>query len=83
MMGRGPDTYVFVSGLVGGVAGFTRVEQRLVQAGRRVVIIDPYQLSLDSADVSFDALARRTEAAQVVRLLLGSAATPAGREGPR
>ena len=67
MAGRGPDTYVFVSGLVGGVAGFTRVEQRLVQAGRRVVIIDPYQLSLDSADVSFDALARRTEAELAAR----------------
>ena len=67
MAGRGPDTYVFVSGLVGGVPGFTRVEQRLVQAGRRVVIIDPYQLSLDSADVSFDALARRTEAELAAR----------------
>jgi pimeloyl-ACP methyl ester carboxylesterase len=62
MTGRGPDTYVFVSGLVGGVAGFARVERRLVLAGSRVVVIDPYQLSLDSADVSFDALARRTEA---------------------
>ena len=67
MTGGGPDTYVLVSGLVGGVAGFTRVEQRLVQAGRRVVIIDPYQLSLDSADVSFDALARRTEAELAAR----------------
>ena len=67
MAGRGPDTYVLVSGLVGGVAGFARVGQRLVQAGRRVVIIDPYQLSLDSADVSFDALARRTEAELAAR----------------
>jgi pimeloyl-ACP methyl ester carboxylesterase/membrane protein YqaA with SNARE-associated domain len=67
MAGRGPDTYVLVSGLVGGVAGFARVERRLVQAGSRVVVIDPYQLSLDSADVSFDALARRTEAELAAR----------------
>ena len=59
--GSGPDAYVLLSGLVGGVAGFHRAEARLVAQGHRVIAIDPYQLSLDSADVSFDALARRVE----------------------
>lgn len=53
---------MLVTGVIGGVAGFTRVERRLVERGNRVVIVDPYRLSLDSADVSFDALARRIEA---------------------
>lgn len=59
--GAGSSTYVLLSGLVGGVAGFRRLEERLVSAGHRVVRIDPYQLSIDSADVTFDALARRVD----------------------
>ncbi len=65
--GQGPATYVLVSGMVGGVAGFRRLEQRLLAHGARVVIIDPYTLSVDSADVSFAALARRVEAALAAR----------------
>ena len=56
--GQGGDTYVLVAGLVGGVAGFARLEARLVAAGHRVVSIDPYQLAVDSSDVSLHAMAR-------------------------
>jgi pimeloyl-ACP methyl ester carboxylesterase len=59
--GRGLETYVLLSGLVGGVAGFRWIEARLVAQGYRVVAIDPYHLSLDSADVTFDALGRRVD----------------------
>jgi pimeloyl-ACP methyl ester carboxylesterase len=59
--GRGPATFVLLSGLVGGVAGFRRIEGQLVERGYRVVAIDPYHLSLDSADVTYDALARRVD----------------------
>ena len=60
--GRGPETYVLVSGVVGGVAGFRRLEATLLARGNRVVVIDPYNLSLDSTDVTFAALARRVDA---------------------
>jgi len=60
--GDGPQTFVLVSGMVGGVAGFHRLETLLVQSGYRVIVIDPYLLSLDSADVTFAALARRVDA---------------------
>lgn len=60
--GTGPVTYVLVSGIVGGVAGFRRLEALLLARGNRVVIIDPYNLSLDSTDVTFAALARRVDA---------------------
>ena len=60
--GRGPATYVLLSGLVGGVAGFRRLQGPLLARGYRVVVIDPYRLSVDSADVSFAALARRVDA---------------------
>ena len=60
--GSGAETWVLLSGIVGGVAGFRRLEAPLVAAGKRVIIVDPYNLSLDSADVSFDALARRVDA---------------------
>lgn len=60
--GRGPETYVLLSGLVGGVAGFRRLERVLLAQGHRVIVVDPYHLSLDSADVSFAALARRVDA---------------------
>jgi pimeloyl-ACP methyl ester carboxylesterase len=60
--GRGPETYVLLSGMVGGVAGFRRLESLLLGRGYRVVVIDPYRLSVDSADVTFTALARRVGA---------------------
>lgn len=60
--GSGGETYVMLSGVVGGVAGFYRIERLLVDQGNRVIIIDPYELSLDSTIVSFDALARRVDA---------------------
>jgi pimeloyl-ACP methyl ester carboxylesterase len=59
---RGRDTYVLLSGLVGGVAGYRPLEALLLRQGKRVIIIDPYRLSIDSADVSFAALARRVDA---------------------
>ena len=60
--GAGPTTFVLLSGLVGGAAQFDQLRSHLVRDGHRVVVIDPYRLSLDSADVTFAALARRTEA---------------------
>lgn len=75
--GDGNETWVLLSGVVGGTAGFRTLEQSLLRAatsdtalagnarapaGRaqiRVVTIDAYQLSLDSTDVSYEALARR------------------------
>jgi len=60
--GSGAETYVLVSGMIGGVAGFRRLATLLVDSGYRVVVIDPYLLSLDSADVTFAALARRVDA---------------------
>lgn len=59
--GRGPTTYVLLSGLAGGVAGYQRLQRHLLAHGCRVVVIDAYRLSLDSADVSFTALARRVD----------------------
>lgn len=51
-------TYVLLSGLMGGTAGFNRLESRLVTNGNRVVTIDPYHLAIDSSGVSFAELAR-------------------------
>jgi esterase len=65
--GTGPVTYVLISGVVGGVAGFRRLETMLLASGYRVVIIDPYNLSLDSTDVTFAALARRVDAVLVAQ----------------
>ena len=59
--GQGPETFVLLSGLVGGVAGFRRLEAQLAEQNRRVISIDPYLLSIDSADVTFAALARRVD----------------------
>lgn len=59
--GTGPDPYVLISGMVGGVAGFRKIAARLVGQGKRVITIDPYQLSIDSSDVTFNALARRVD----------------------
>ncbi len=52
-------TWVLLSGLVGGIAGFRALEAALTRNHGRVVTIDPYRLSVDSADVSYDAMARR------------------------
>jgi hypothetical protein len=57
--------------MVGGVAGFQRLETRLVTAGNRVVTIDPYQLAIDSASVSFDAIARMVDAELEARGITG------------
>ncbi len=59
--GTGPQTWVLLSGLIGGRAGFRALEDSLFRAGFRVVTIDPYRLSLDSADVTFEAIARRVD----------------------
>jgi pimeloyl-ACP methyl ester carboxylesterase len=55
------DTYVLVSGMVGGRAGFQRLEAELKRRGARVLVVDPYALSIDSADVTFAAMARRVD----------------------
>ena len=59
--GDGPETVVLLTGLVGGVAGFRRLETRLLERQCRVVIINAYLLSIDSAEVSFHALGRRVD----------------------
>lgn len=59
--GDGPETVVLLTGLVGGVAGFRRLETRLLEQGCRVIIINAYLLSIDSAEVSFHALGRRVD----------------------
>ena len=59
--GSGPATYVLLSGIVGGVPGFRRLAS-LLEPTSRVVIIDPYRLHVDSADVTFTALARTVDA---------------------
>ncbi len=59
--GTGGETYVLVSGLMGGVTGFHRLQSVLIGRGHRVIIIDPYRLSEDSADLSFTAMARRVD----------------------
>jgi pimeloyl-ACP methyl ester carboxylesterase len=55
--GNGPTTFVLISGMVGGVSGFRRLAS-LLESENRVVTIDPYRLAVDSADVTFAALAR-------------------------
>jgi pimeloyl-ACP methyl ester carboxylesterase len=60
--GSGPTTYVLLSGLVGGVAGFRRLQAALVERGQRVIVIDPYRLAVDSSEVTFVALARYVDA---------------------
>jgi pimeloyl-ACP methyl ester carboxylesterase len=60
--GQGAETFVLVTGMVGGLSGFRRLETALVGAGYRVIIVDPYALSVDSSDVTFLAMAQRIEA---------------------
>jgi pimeloyl-ACP methyl ester carboxylesterase len=55
--GGGSTTFVLITGMVGGVGGFRRLAS-LLEPENRVVIIDPYRLAADSADVTFAALAR-------------------------
>lgn len=59
--GQGSETFVLITGMVGGVSGFRRLRVLLVAEGYRVIVIDPYRLSLDSEDVSFTAMARRVD----------------------
>jgi esterase len=72
VVGSGSQTYVLVSGMVGGVAGMHRLETRLLRAGNRVVVIDPYQLAIDSTEVSFDALARLVDSDLGARGITGA-----------
>jgi len=58
--GSGSTTFVLITGVVGGVAGFRRLAS-LLEPTHRVVIIDPYRLAVDSADVTFAALARNVD----------------------
>lgn len=51
--------WVLLSGMIGGESGMRRLELRLQSKGYCVIVIDPYAQSVDSADVSFAALARR------------------------
>ena len=60
--GQGAETFVLITGMLGGVSGFRRLRVLLVAAGYRVIVVDPYRLSLDSEDVSFAAMARRVDA---------------------
>src|SRR5690242_5884744 len=60
--GTGSQSFVLITGMVGGVAGFRRFASLLLARDTRVIIIDPYALSLDSADVTFAAMARRVDA---------------------
>jgi pimeloyl-ACP methyl ester carboxylesterase len=53
--------YVLLTGIVGGEGGMKRLATRLRAEGVHVLVIDPYKESLDSADVSFAALARRVD----------------------
>ena len=59
--GSGPMTFVLVTGVVGGVAGFRRLGGVLAQTSR-VITIDPYRMAIDSTDVTFAALARFVDA---------------------
>jgi pimeloyl-ACP methyl ester carboxylesterase len=65
--GEGPETFVLISGIVGGAAGFVRLREQLLQSPARVVVVDPYRLSIDSTDVTFDALAKRVDALLALR----------------
>lgn len=58
----GARTYVLLSGLMGGTAGFSRLEARLAPHSARVVTIDPYHLAIDSSAVAFADLARYVRA---------------------
>jgi pimeloyl-ACP methyl ester carboxylesterase len=67
LRGSGNVTYVLLPGLVGGPPGYHRLESRLLRQGHRVMVVDPYRLSVDSVDVTFEALARRVEREMATR----------------
>jgi pimeloyl-ACP methyl ester carboxylesterase len=60
--GSGPAV-VILSGLLGGTVRFEPLADSLVHEGFRVVIVDPYRLGVQAADVSFDGLAREVDRA--------------------
>lgn len=60
-------TWVLLTGMLGGEGGMKRLESRLVARGHCVVVFDPYALSADSTEVSFDALARRIDVSMRMR----------------
>lgn len=57
--GSGSTVFVLLTGMVGGVGGYAKLQKQLLARNCRVVTIDTYRLSLDSADVTFAAMARR------------------------
>jgi pimeloyl-ACP methyl ester carboxylesterase len=69
--GEGPGI-VILSGLLGGVARMRPLADSLVARGFRVMTIDPYRLSAESADVSFHGMAQEVARA-MERIKLGSA----------
>jgi len=60
--GRGDDVFVVLTAMIGGVGGFSKLQAQLVARNCRVITIDLYRLSLDSADVTFAAMAKRVDA---------------------
>ena len=60
--GTGSPSWVLLTGLVGGLERMGKLEARLLLRGYRLVTIDVYRLSIDSADVSFATLAQRVDA---------------------
>lgn len=56
------EPWILISGVIGGLAGYGKIERGLMALGHRVIVVDPYLMSIDSSDVSFDALARRVSA---------------------
>jgi pimeloyl-ACP methyl ester carboxylesterase len=59
--GSGDDVFVVLTGMIGGVGGFSKLQAQLTSRNCRVITIDPYRLSLDSTDVTFAAMARRVD----------------------
>ena len=56
---RGSVTYVLGNGTMGSVGGYDKVRSRRPAIGARVVTLDPYRLSMHSADLTFVALSLR------------------------
>lgn len=70
--GSGPQTMVLVSGIIGGVGGLRRLEGEMLRGGHRVGVIDPFRLSIASADMSFSAIAGRVERVLAERGITGA-----------
>lgn len=79
--GDGTETIVLISGVLGGVARFRPLAALLVADGQRVITIDPYLLSIDSADVSLAALARRVGAELAARGVVSARVVGHGHGG--